>query len=272
MHRWILPSVIKTFFRNDDLNYAASIAFCALLSIIPLAMLMVSAAGYVLGSFEEVFDQLVTSFGDLIPWGRDLFVANLQSIMERRSHLGIFGALFLIFIATILVSSMEMALDKIFRIERSRNFFHSRMLGIGMIALVTLLLFLPTTAVVVEVSLQRFGIDIPLGEFMRGKAYLFLVLFIAYLMTVVIIPNKKVYLRYAVVGGVIFSAGIGIAKYLFQWYMGFAITRYNLIYGSLTAVILTVLWIYYMSIVLLFSAEIVSEIQHRKLFQRKAKT
>lgn len=270
MRRWILPNAVKNFFRNDDLSLAASISFCALLAIIPLSMLMVSAAGYVLGSFDEVFNQLVKGISDLIPWGREIFIANLKSMMDKRSHLGIFGVAFLIFIATILVSAIEGALDRILRTERSRNFFHSRLLGIGMIFLVSLFMFLPTVATLVQVSLQRFRINIPLADFMTSQIYFFVVMFVSYLMGVVIIPNKKVYIRYAVVGGVIFALGIGLAKFLFRWYLGFAITRYNVIYGSLTAVILTVVWIYYMSVVLLFSAEIVSELQHLKLFHRKA--
>jgi len=269
MNRWILPNAIKAFFKDDVFSLSASIAFCALLSIIPLTMLMTSAAGYMLGSYEDVFNSLVSGISDLIPWGHDIIVANLESVMAKRSHLSIFGVGFLIFIATILVSSIEIAFDKIFRTEKSRNFFHSRLLGIGMIFLATLLLFLPPIAGALQISIQRFGIHIPLAEFMTGKAYFIMVTFIAYLMIVVIIPNRKVYLRYALVGGLIFSGGIALAKYLFQWYLGFAITRYNVIYGSLTAVILTVVWIYYMSLVLLFSAEIVSEMQHRKLFERE---
>lgn len=269
MEKWILPNVIKSFIKNDAFNSAASISFCSLLAIIPLAMIMVSVAGFVLGTSEHTFNQVVRGMNDLLPWGRDIFLANLESIMAKKSHLGIVGVGFLIFISTILVSSVEAAFDKIFRTEKSRNFFHSRLLGIGMIFLVALLMSLPTVASLLQLGLARFGMDIPLADFMTGKIYFVLVVFVAYLMGVVIIPNKKVYLRYAVVGGVIFSAGIAIAKYINLWYMGFAITRYNLIYGSLTAVILTVVWIYYLSLVLLFSAEIVSELQHRKVFQKK---
>jgi membrane protein len=268
MDKWILPNVIKSFIKNDAFNYAASISFCALLAIIPLAMIMVSAAGFVLGTSEHMFNQVVRGMNDLLPWGRDIFVANLESIMGKKSHLGIVGVGFLIFIASVLVSSVESAFDRIFRAEKSRNFFHSRLLGIGMIFLVALLMSLPTVGSLLQISLERFGMDIPLALFMTSKIYFVLVVFVAYIMGVVIIPNKKIYLRYAVVGGVIFSAGIALAKYVFMWYMGFAITRYNVIYGSLTAVILTVVWIYYLSLVLLFSAEIVSELQHRRVFQR----
>lgn len=269
MEKWILPNVIKSFIKNDAFSYAASISYFALLAIVPIAMIMVSAAGFFLGTSEHMLDQVVRGMNDLLPWGRDIFLANLESIMEKKSHLGIVGVGFLLFIATILVSSVESAFDKIFRTEKSRNFFHSRLLGIGMIFLVALLMSLPTVASLLQMGLARFGIDIPLADFMIGKLYFVLVVFVAYLMGVVIIPNKKIYLRYAAVGGVIFSLGLAIAKYLFHWYMVFSVTRYNLIYGSLTAVILTVVWIYYLCLVLLFSTEVVSELQHRKVFLRK---
>jgi len=265
VERWFLTRVIRAFMKDEAFMHAESIAFCALLAIIPLAMLMISAAGFVLGSFDEVFNQLVQGISDLIPWGKDLFLANIQSIMEKRSHLGIYGIGVLILIASLLVSSIEVVFDKIFRAEKSRNFFHSRLIGVGMIFLVTLLMFLPTLAGLLQLSLARFGLYVPLAAFMTGKVYYFLVVFLAYLMIVVVIPNKKIYLRYAVVGGVIFSAGIGIAKYVFQWYLQFSMSRYDIIYGSLSAVILTVVWIYYLSGVLLFSAEIVSELQHRRM-------
>jgi membrane protein len=266
--KWNWINFFKCFFKNDVFVYAASISFCALISIIPLAMLMVSAAGYVLGSSDEVFNQLVKGFSDFIPWGREVFLANLQSMMEKKSHLGLIGAGFLIFLASLLVSSIELPFDKIFRIDKSRNFFHSRLLAVGMIFLVTLLLFVPTVATIVQVTLERFGIYIPLAELVTSKFYFFMVLFISYVMIIVIIPNKKVYLRYALVGGVVFSVGIGITKYIFQYYLTFSMTRYDIIYGSLNAVILAVVWIYYMSLVLLLSAEFVSEIQHRGIFHR----
>ena len=271
MEKWILPNAIKAFIKNDAFSYAASISYFALLAIIPLAMIMVSAVGFVLGTSEHMLDQVARGMNDLLPWGRDIFLANLESIMEKKSHLGIVGVGFLIFIATILVSSVESAFDKIFRTERSRNFFHSRLLGIGMIFLVALLMSLPTVASLLQMGLARFGVDIPLADFMIGKLYFVLVVFVAYLMGVVIIPNKKIYLRYAAVGGVIFSLGLAIAKYLFHWYMVFSITRYDVIYGSLTAVVLSVVWLYYLSLILLFSAEIVSELQHRKVFERTGK-
>lgn len=261
-------SIFRNFFRDDCLNLAANIAFCALLAIIPIGMMMVSIAGYFLGGSDEAVGKIISMATNILPVSRDLFAANLQSILEQKSSLGIIGVVFLIFIATILTGSIERSLDIIFKAERRRNFLHSRLLGIALIFWITLLFSLPTMAQILEGLFNRYGFDFPLSDLMGGKAFFLIIAFAAYLMTVVVIPNKKIYIRYAAVGSVVFAVGIGVAKFVFKWYMLFAIARYNIIYGSLTAVVLLVVWIYYLSVVLLFSAELVESLQTRMLFHR----
>jgi membrane protein len=260
--------IIRSFFRDDCYNSAANISFCALLALIPIAMLMVSVAGYFLGASQEAFDRIVSVAADILPVGRDIFVANLRSVLDQRASLGIVGIIALVFISTILVSSIERALDSVFRATARRNFFHSRMLGIALIFWVTVLFSLPTVVQVLEGLLLKYGFDFPLSELMSGKAYFFLVAFLSYLMMIVVVPNQKIYARYAVVGGVFFAVGIGVLKYIFRAYMAFSVQRYNVIYGSLAAVVLYVVWIYFLSVLLLLSAEIVAEIQRRRIFHR----
>ena len=96
-----------------------------------------------------------------------------------------------------------------------------------------------------------------------------MVSFLAYVITVVVVPNQKVYVRYAFVGGVIFSLGLAAARFAFRWYLVTAIERYNLIYGSLTAVVLMIMWIYYLSLVFLFSAELVAALQFKGVLHRR---
>ena len=265
----IVLSIFRSFIRHYCLNLAENIAFGALLAIIPIGMMMVSIAGYFLGGSADAFDQVVAMATNILPVGRDTFVANLQSILSQRSSLGIVGVGFLVFIATLLTSSIERALDIVFKAVKRRNFFHSRLLGIALIFWVTLLFSLPTMAQILEGLLARTGFNFPLSEFMAGKSFFMLVAFLAYVMTVVVIPNPKVYIRYAAVGGVLFALGLGVAKFLFRWYMLFAISRYNVIFGSLAAAVLIVVWVYYLAVVLLFTAELVAELQARRLFHRR---
>ncbi len=262
--------IIKSFFKDDCFNFAANISFYALLAVIPIGLLMVSIAGYFLGASHEAFQRIVEVATDVLPVGRDVFVANLQSILDQRTSLGVYGVLFLVFISTILVASVERALDQVFSTPSRRNFFHSRMLGIALIFWVTLLFSLPTMARVLEGLLAHYGFHFPLSDLMTGRIYFFLVAFLAYLMMIVVVPNRKVYIRYALIGGFLFSFGIGVAKFLFSSYMSFAVQRYNIIYGSLTAVVLPVVWIYYLSVLMLLTAEIVAAFQEHRLFHRKS--
>jgi membrane protein len=257
----LIGKILKSFFNDDCFSMSANIAFCSILAIVPLTMIMVSIAGYFLGSSNDIFQTIVNGLGQALPVGREEFVANLKTVMDQRSSLGIVGIVFLVFIATILLGSIEHAFDVIFRSVNRRNFFHSRLMGIALIFAITLLFFIPTMVRVLEGLLNRYGFTFPLGELLTTDVFFFIGAFLVFMLGSVVIPNEKVFARYAVIGGIFFALGIGLAKLIFRWYMGIAITRYNLIYGSFTAAVLYVIWTYYLAVVLLLSAEVVAQIQ-----------
>ena len=265
----IFTKFLKSFFKDDCLTMAENIAFCGLLALIPVAMITVSIAGYFLGGSETALTGIIEIATDVLPVGKQQFVDNLQSILDQRSSLSIYGVLFLVFISSLLLASIEKSLDVVFNTQKRRNFFHSRFIGVVVIIWITMLFTLPTVSQVLEGLLHKVGFGFPLSWLMTGKVYFLLVSFLAYMMMIVVVPNQKVYIRYAVVGGLIFSLGIGLARFLFKWYMVFAMQRYNVIYGSLTAVVLLIVWIYYLSLVLLVSAEIVAALQTADVFHRK---
>jgi membrane protein len=238
------------------------------MSLIPIGIIMISIAGFFLGASNEAFVRIVQLANDVIPVGKELFIANLESIQEQRASLGIVGLVFLLFISTLLVASVERALDSVFDTPSRRNFFHSRLLGVAVIFWITLLFSLPTMVGILEGLLNQYGFHFPLSHLTSGRIYYMLVSFLAYLMVIVVVPNRKVFIRYAVVGGVFFAVGLIVAKFIFSTYVSYAINRYNLIYGSLTAAVIYVLWIYYLAALMLLSAEIVATIQERRVFHR----
>lgn len=265
----VIGDALKAFWHDDCLAMSENISFCALLAVIPISMMMVSVAGYFIGTSAEAVTAITEFATDVLPVGKEQFISNLQSVLDQRSSFSIFSVGFLVFISTILLSAIERALDVVFKSETKRNFFHSRLLGIAMIFWVTLLFSLPAMSQILEGLLKRYGFGFPLSWLMSGKAYFFLVAFMAYTATIIIVPNRKIFARYAAIGGIFFALGIGIARNAFQWYMLFAIQRYSIIYGSLAAVVIMIVWIYYLSVVLLFSAEIVAALQSKMVFHKK---
>ncbi len=264
-----ITTVVRNFFKHDGFYLATHISFCGLLSLVPMILLAVSITGFLLGSSNDIYQQLINVITDLLPQGKDFLMNNLREIVGQRHSLGVLGFVMLIFIASLLFGAIERSLDIIFETEKSRNFLHSRFIAISMIVVISLFFFLPTIADLLTKGLVRFGFHFPLGDFIRGKGFLVLFTFFAFVLIVMVVPHHKIRFRYAMVGGLFFSFGVYLARVWFRWYMMKAFSQYNVIYGSITALILLVLWFYYVSNILLFSAEIVAFTQHKKVLTNK---
>lgn len=254
-------SIIKAFIADEFWLLAANISFCTLLALIPMGMMAVVIAGYFFGNSIEAYNEVVSLVSKFIPFGKEEFTANLKSVLDNKSSLGMAGVLLLVVASTLLVASIENALDKIFKVQKSRHFFHSRLLAFVVIALSTVLLTLPTVISILEGMLKRFNFNFPLSEIATGQWFFVLMSFLFFVIIVTLIPNYKVYLRFSALGGVLFAFGVWVTRLVYTWYLSFAFTKYNLIYGSFAAVVVLVIWVFYLACLLLFAAEIVAVVQ-----------
>lgn len=259
----IVRELARSYREHDGFSLAANISFFAILSVIPILMITMSVAGFVLGSSQDLFAEIVSAVTVVLPKGGDEFATNLNGIISGRSQIGGIGVVILLFIASLLFSSIEHALDRIFQSVKKRNFLHSRGLAILLVFGITFLLFLPTMVSLFGAALQIFNIGIPLERIATSKVFFILLAIASFTAGVVIIPNHSVSIKYGLVGGVFFAIGISIAKFLFRWYIAHSFDRYNLIYGSLTALVVAVVWIYYLANILLLASELVAVLQRR---------
>jgi len=78
------------------------------------------------------------------------------------------------------------------------------------------------------------------------------------------IPTAKVRLSVAAAGSAIFALLAEIAKQFFTWYAA-NYTRYDVIFGSLEAVVILVIGVFYIALIFLFCAEIMSSFQRRDI-------
>lgn len=259
----IIYSLAKSYKEHDCFNLAANISFFAILSLIPLLMIVVSAAGFVIGSSEELFSQIVSAVTDVLPKGKNELAASLNSIIYGRSSVGGIGIVFLLFIASLLFSSVEHALDKIFQSVKRRNFFHSRLLSVLLVFGVISVLFLPAAIGVFQAVLARFSVSVPLSGLASDKIFLGFLMIASFVAAVMIIPSHKVQFRFAVAGSIFFAVCVGAARFLFRLYIAYSFDRYNVIYGSLTVLVVAVIWIYYLANIFLLSSELVAVLQRR---------
>jgi len=259
----IVRNLAKSYRDHDCLSLAANISFFAILSTIPLLMILTSAAGYLLGHSEDLFRQIISTVTDILPQGQDELVSSLDKIIAGKSRMGGIGIVALLLIASLLFSSIEHALDRIFQTVKKRNFLHSRLLSIILVFGIMSVIFLPTAITLFQGFLTKAGITIPLGYVATNKIFFVVLMILSFIAGVMIIPNHNVQLRFAIIGGVFFAAGIGIAKFIFRLYLAHSFGRYNIIYGSLAVLVVSVIWIYYLANILLISSELVAVLQRR---------
>jgi len=258
--------IFQAFFEHDCLNLAASLSFYAILSLIPLSIIMLSVAGFLFGSYEGLVEKLAQDFVHMVPLSYPDLLQNINTLLANKSSFGILGIFFLLFTATILFTNLEKVMNKIFQTTRSRNIFQSHMLGILIIFLISILFFAPSMLQLLAGLFGGYAVPFALRDFFNAKVFFILSTFIAYLLAVHIIPTRKVALRYSAFGALVFSFGLLGAKLFFRWYMYFALERYNFVYGSLSALVLSILWIYYLAVVTLFALEVTAVLQSQKMF------
>lgn len=263
---------IDNFRNNGDTNQAAALAFYAILSFIPLFMLTLLAAGLIFGSHPAVQERLIATIREFHPYFSGDILIQLGQVEKTKKVLGWVGILSLVWFSAMIFNSLETSLDIIFRSKSKRNYVLSKLLAIAMIPLgwtvaVTSIAITSIAAFVARYPLFAesgwLAVTLVHGVLFRYVIpYLVMVAFFTFVYK--IIPTGRVGLGGAFVGSALFSALMETAKHLFTWYVA-NYTRYDVIYGSLQTVVILVIWVFYVALILLFCAELVSSYQRRNL-------
>ncbi|MEW6332907.1 MAG: YhjD/YihY/BrkB family envelope integrity protein, partial [Thermodesulfobacteriota bacterium] len=265
-----LADTIRNYRANGDTNQAAAIALYALLSIIPFFILTLLMVGGLFSANPEIEQRLIEEIRQFFPSFSGALLSQLGQIQGKKEVLGWVGIISLIWFSAMIFGAIETALNMIFRSRSYRNYFVSKLLAIAMI---------PTGWAIGVASVVMTYVAAVLAEQpMLGEIWtlyfpalhgMFIRYLLPYLVTVVfctivykVIPTVEVDLKSALIGGAVFSVLVEIAKQFFTWYIA-RYTRYNIIFGSLEAVVILVLWVFYIALILLFCAELISSYQRR---------
>ena len=268
----ILSDTRRNYRTNGNTNQAAAIALYAILSFIPLFILTLLLVGQIFGSDPEIQKKLLEGIRQFIPSFSGALLTQFGQIEGKKELLGWAGIISLIWFSAMIFSAIETALNIIFRSRTRRNYFLKKLLAIAMIPLGWTVGILSVGITYVATILSMQPLLVQGGVFFLPEVYgLFFRYILPYLFTVLfftvvykVIPSGKVSLKSALIGSAIFSALMEIAKQFFTWYIT-SYTRYHVIFGSLEAVVILVIWVFYVALILLFCAELISSYQRRDM-------
>ena len=257
----VLRYAVLEFYKDDGFNLAAGLSFFAILSTIPLALIVISVLGHLLGQQEQLFNQISHWVEITVPQVQPEFLNFLRQLVDKKVTSGWVGMVFLFFVASLLFSNIEHLLDKVFKNSRSRNFWHSRAFSILLLFFTTFLFFVPSLLTLVASYLPATGWLVNFSNMVTQDLIYFFAHGVVFFLLLEFVPNLSMPRMKIAVGALVFAIFTAIAREIFRWYMGMAMERYTFVYGSLTLLVVLIVWIYYLSLLFVFCAEIVSVLQ-----------
>jgi membrane protein len=267
----VLTDALNNYRGNGDANQAAAIALYAVLSAIPLFILTIIAASYIFSSYPHIQADIVEAIRGFHPYFSENLLSQLGQVEKKRHLLGWVGVLSLVWLSAMIFNSMETALNMIFRSPKTRNYFLSKLLAISMIPMGWIVgsVSVAISYIVALLVKQPANVVVGANFTLNSASVITLRYLVPYLITVLffsmvyrVIPTVKIRLSVAVAGSAIFAFLMEIAKQFFTWYIANQ-ARYNVIFGSLEAVVILVVWVFYVALIFLFCAEIMSSYQRR---------
>lgn len=248
--------------------FAAQAAFFILMSFVPFLMLLLPLVTYVSITKDMVVEMILQVMPDAGDF-RSFLLSIIQEVYDKSTAVVPISAIFTLWSAGKGLQGLTNGVNAIYHVKETRNYVVTRIRS----ALYTLVFIL---AVIGSLILLVFGNSIQkfltryIPALARVTAYIIgmrtavslIVLALIFLMVYKFLPNRKTSFRSQVPGAVISAVAwslfsLGFSVYL-DYYDGFS----NM-YGSLTTIILILLWLYFCMYIVLIGAEINAYFEER---------
>jgi membrane protein len=252
----------QCFYRSDNLTYAASIAYYALLSLFPVSLLALSILGSV--TYDERDRNTVLTFVlQYFPRQFEFITSQLDSFRRESLGLGIAGFIGLVWGGLGIFGAITTAVNYAWGVEKPHSYWGHKLVSFLMMAVAGALLLaallLVSASGIVGASwfaevLSRFpGLLVLRGLLLRYAATALFVLVVGLIFYFV--PNAKVRFRDVWIGACITGLLWKLALQGFAWYMR-DMSRFTRVNGSIAAVVVFLVWVYLQAVILLFGVDV----------------
>jgi membrane protein len=253
----LVRALKNNILENRTLHNAGVLSYTTMLSIVPLL-----AVGFSLIAAFPVFvdvrqDIQSFVFNNFVPASGEVLQQHIEGFIAKASRLTALGIGGLILSALLMLSNIDKAINRIWRVENRRNKVLEFMIYWAVLTLGPLLIGISFAATSYLLSLPFLveEFDISLFKRMMIQILPFLSQTVAFLLIYMIIPNCRVRFKHALVGAASASVLFEVAKKLFALFVAQS-TTYEAIYGALAAIPVFLVWVYLSWAIVLLGGEL----------------
>jgi membrane protein len=251
------------FYSSDNLTYAASMAYYALLSLFPLLMLTLAVLGWATGDVESrsaVLDFLLRYF----PSRFDFIKRQLDALQTSGLNVGVAGSIGLVWGGLAIFGMITTAINYAWGVEKTPNFWQHKlisaiMLLISGIILLTALLLVSASKIASAMWLGGLLSHAPGLTFLTSFAvrYATTLLFVGVVMLLFrYVPNEgRVSFSDVWLGAVLTGLLWRVTLEGFSWYVEGRIGQMARINGSIAIVVVFLVWVYVQAVIFLYGVE-----------------
>lgn len=252
--------------RHHTFMLASGIAFNILLYLLPLFLILVVLVRMFFGEqgIIQIFHDIMLEF--LPPTADtynliDTITKEIEVLVSYSSVFGIIGAVSLLWLSSILISSFRSALNAIFNLKSRHIFILYRFKDMLLIIVLTVLILLYSYAfpfisflidAVSNISPVFFtGFIKELLSSLLSLSTSFLLIYFIFRW----VPNERIPRKPRIFATISTVIMIELSRHLFAWYLA-SVSNYGRFYGTYAVIVSIAIWVYYSSLIILLSAEL----------------
>jgi membrane protein len=250
--------VMRRFHEDRCMQIASSLTFTSLLSLVPIATvaLTVISAFPVFGEMTAALQTFILQ--NLVPASADVIASYTHQFTTNAARLTTVGIAFLVVTAIMLLLTIDRAFNDIWRVRRGRPvvqriFVYWTLITVGPV-LIGASLTLTSWLVGQAVGLVR---GVPGAGVIMLSIVPVLLTSIALALLYAAMPNRRIALRDAILGGLLAGIAFEATKRGFAFYIA-QFPTYKLVYGALATLPIFLLWVYLSWLVVIFGAVVVA--------------
>lgn len=260
--RWasdLIYKFMKKMAEDRVRAHSAEAAFFIMMSVFPVLMLLLTLVQYTPLRQEDV----VTAIEQIVPFEVNSMLEPLvDSIYRQSTALLSWSALIAVWVAGKGIMGLTDGLNSIQGVTETRNYFIVRLRAACYTLVMIVALIISLVILVFGYSLQRYLRRIVplLNEYqdimlLVPTVIALIILILLFLAMYMFLPNQKKTFRSQFPGAVFAAFSWALFSYAFSVYLEYA-TNMSVLYGSLTTLVVVMLWLYCSMYLLFIGAEI----------------
>lgn len=266
----LIISVIK----NDFFGMAAEMGFWMVIGIFPFMLFLMAVFGW-MGN-KSYMDPVLIFLSTVMPeQSMDLIITVLSevTIFSQGKLMAAIGIVVTLVLSTNALAVVLKGLNRAYKVDETRSFIYTRILSLMMVFVNNMVLFLTINLIVFGKVIINFlvrhlhmsqNLAVMLLTLRWPIAFLalYLMAFLCYYILPDLRGNDKFKRASALPGTFFFCSFWLLGSWGFSIYVN-NLRTYNMVYGTIGAFAVLMVWLYYTSILILIGGEINSQIYNR---------